>query len=91
MRAVNVKGKQAMSDIITERADGILRVEFNRPERKNAMTGAMYTQLADIFNEAANDEEVRVMLWHSAGDTFSAGNDIKDFLKPAAPGETPQK
>ena len=80
-----------MSDIITERSNGILRVELNRPERKNAMTGAMYTRLADIFNEAAEDGETRVVLWHSAGDTFSAGNDVGDFLKnPPKPGEIPQ-
>jgi enoyl-CoA hydratase/carnithine racemase len=80
-----------MSDIVTERSNGILRVEFNRPERKNAMTGAMYTRLADIFNEAAEDGETRVVLWHGAGDTFSAGNDVGDFLKnPPKPGDIPQ-
>src|SRR6516225_10177176 len=51
----------------------------------------MYTRLADIFNEAAEDEETRVVLWHSAGDTFSAGNDVGDFLKnPPGSGESPQ-
>ena len=79
-----------MSDIITERSDGILRVQFNRPEKKNAMTNAMYVQLADIFNDAGNDEETRVVLWHGAGDSFTAGNYIADFLKGPAPGETPQ-
>jgi enoyl-CoA hydratase/carnithine racemase len=80
-----------MSDIVTERSNGILRVEFNRPEKKNAMTGGMYTRLAEIFDEAAGDVETRVVLWHSAGDTFSAGNDVGDFLKnPPGPGESPQ-
>jgi enoyl-CoA hydratase/carnithine racemase len=80
-----------MSDIITERSDGILRVEFNRPEKKNAMTSGMYTRLANIFNEAAEDQEVRVVLWHSAGDAFCAGNDMGDFLKnPPGAGESPQ-
>ena len=80
-----------MSDIVTERSSGILRVQFNRPEKKNAMTGAMYTSLADIFNEADEDEEVRVVLWHSAGDTFSAGNDVGDFLhNPPGPDAFPQ-
>jgi enoyl-CoA hydratase/carnithine racemase len=37
-----------MSDIISERSNGILRVELNRPAKKNAMTGAMYTRLAEI-------------------------------------------
>src|SRR5215467_7147408 len=80
-----------MSDILTECSDSILRVQFNRPEKKNAMTGAMYTHLADIFNEANQDEETLVVLWHSAGDTFSAGNDVGDFLKnPPGSGESPQ-
>jgi len=80
-----------MSDIVTERSNGTLRVEFNRPEKKNALTGAMYARLADIFNEAAQDEETRVVLWHSAGDTFSAGNDVGDFLKnPPGSGDSPQ-
>ena len=65
-----------MSDIITELSGGILRVEFNRPAKKNAMTGSMYTSLADIFREADKDETVRVVLWHGAGDAFCAGNDI---------------
>lgn len=79
-----------MSDIITERSGGVLRVQFNRPEKKNAMTGAMYAGLADILNEAGEDEDVLVVLWHSAGDAFTAGNDIADFLKAPEPGKTPQ-
>jgi len=80
-----------MSDIITERSGGILRVEFNRPAQKNAMTAAMYTSLADILKAADADEAVHVVLWHGAGDAFCAGNDIGDFLKnPPGPGESPQ-
>src|SRR5262245_11697527 len=80
-----------MPDIITERTDGILRVELNRPERKNALTASMYTSLAEIFEDADKDEAVRVVLWHGAGDSFSAGNDVGDFLKnPPGPGESPQ-
>src|ERR1700704_1836201 len=80
-----------MDEIITERSDGILRVELNRPSRKNAMTSGMYIGLADVFNGAAKDETTRVVLWHGAGDSFCAGNDIEDFLKnPPGPGESPQ-
>jgi enoyl-CoA hydratase/carnithine racemase len=80
-----------MSDILTERSDGILRVQFNRPARKNAMTSAMYVDLADLLNGAAGDDRIRVVLWHAAGDSFCAGNDVEDFLKnPPASGETPQ-
>jgi enoyl-CoA hydratase/carnithine racemase len=80
-----------MDEIVTERSGSILRVEFNRPAKRNAMTSAMYLALADIFNEAAKDEHIRVVLWHGAGDSFCAGNDLEDFLKnPPGPGESPQ-
>lgn len=66
-----------MSDILTERSGNILRIQLNRPSHKNAMTAAMYITLADLFN-AAKDDQIRVVLWHGAGDLFSAGNDIQD-------------
>jgi enoyl-CoA hydratase/carnithine racemase len=80
-----------MEDILTEHSGSILRVQFNRPTKLNAMTSAMYVALAGIFNEAAKDENTRVVLWHGAGDSFCAGNDIEDFLKnPPGPSESPQ-
>ena len=80
-----------MDEIITERSASMLRVELNRPAKKNAMTSSMYVTLADVFNDAAKDERVRVVLWHGAGDSFCAGNDIEDFLKnPPGPGNFPQ-
>ena len=80
-----------MDEIITERSASVLRVQLNRPARKNAMTSSMYVTLADIFNDAAKDEQTRVVLWHGAGDSFCAGNDIADFLKnPPGPGDSPQ-
>ncbi len=80
-----------MDEIVTEHTGSILRIQFNRPTKRNAMTSAMYLALAGIFNEAANDENTRVVLWHGAGDSFCAGNDLEDFLKnPPGPGESPQ-
>ena len=80
-----------MSEILTDRAGSILRVTLNRPAKKNAMTSSMYVTLAEILNDAAKDEEIRVVLWTGAGDSFSAGNDLEDFLKnPPGPGEGPQ-
>src|SRR6185503_3713258 len=80
-----------MSEIQTERSESILRITVNRPAKKNAMTSAMYNDLAHVFNEAAKDESVRVVIWDAAGDSFSAGNDVEDFLKnPPGPGESPQ-
>ena len=80
-----------MNEIITEPFEGILRVELNRPKKRNAMTSSMYVTLADVFNEATKNERTRVVLWHGAGDSFCAGNDLEDFLKnPPGPGESPQ-
>jgi enoyl-CoA hydratase/carnithine racemase len=80
-----------MNELLTERSENILRVQFNRPTKKNAMTMAMYTGLADLLNEADKDDTINVVLVYGAGDSFSAGNDLEDFLKnPPGPGDSPQ-
>src|SRR5450432_1093132 len=72
-------------------SQSILRVQLNRPIKKNAMTSSMFVALAEILDEAAKDERARVVLWHGAGDAFCAGNDVEDFLKnPPGPEESPQ-
>jgi enoyl-CoA hydratase/carnithine racemase len=51
----------------------------------------MYVTLAELLDGASKDDEIRVVLWHGAGDSFCAGNDVADFLKnPPGSGETPQ-
>jgi enoyl-CoA hydratase/carnithine racemase len=80
-----------MSDIVAERSGNILSIQLNRPTKKNAMTSSMYIAMAEFLEDAAKDDEIRVVLWHAAGNSFSAGNDIEDFMKnPPAPGESPQ-
>jgi enoyl-CoA hydratase/carnithine racemase len=80
-----------MSEIVTDRSDGILSVLLNRPAKKNAMTSGMYITMADVLDNAAKDDDIRVVLWHGAGNSFSAGNDLEDFIKnPPGPGESPQ-
>jgi enoyl-CoA hydratase/carnithine racemase len=80
-----------MNELLTERSGGTLRVQFNRPAKKNAMTMAMYAGLADLLNEADKDENINVVLLHGAGDCFTAGNDLEDFVKnPPGPGDSPQ-
>ena len=80
-----------MNEILTERSGNILRITVNRPAKKNAMTSAMYDALAAAFNDSNKDDSISVVIWDSAGDSFSAGNDVEDFLKYApGPGESPQ-
>ena len=70
-----------MSNITTTRLDGVLTISLDRPEKMNALTRDMYADLARALNEAAGDFGVRAVILTSAGDHFTAGNDIKDFLE----------
>src|SRR5258706_965714 len=80
-----------MSEIVTQRIGSILTVQFNRPEKKNALTTSMYQTVADGLNAGGKDDATRVVLLHGAGDSFSAGNDIADFLKnPPKADDSPQ-
>src|SRR6201987_5093043 len=80
-----------MNDIIAERSGSILRIQLNRPDKKNAMTSSMYITMAELLEDAAKDDQIHVALWHAAGDSFCAGNDLEDFMKnPPASGESPQ-
>jgi enoyl-CoA hydratase/carnithine racemase len=80
-----------MTDIATERSGTILRVQFDRPEKKNALTASMYQAVAGVLDAAAKDDGIRVVVLHGAGDSFSAGNDIADFLKnPPNGDDSPQ-
>lgn len=80
-----------MSDIIAEHSGNILSIQLNRPAKKNAMTSGMYITMTELLEDAAKGDQVRVALWHAAGDSFCAGNDLEDFIKnPPAAGESPQ-
>ena len=72
-------------DILTSKDGGILTIEFNRPERKNAITGAMYQSMADALREADSDSAVRAVLIAGKPEIFTAGNDLDDFLKNFKP------
>jgi len=70
-----------MSEHIKINLDGgVLTVVFDRVDKKNAITQAMYTALAEATERAKTDDAVRVVLFRSEGDSFSAGNDIADFI-----------
>jgi enoyl-CoA hydratase/carnithine racemase len=66
---------------------GVMTLTFNRPEKKNAITDEMYGALADALGLAARDDAVRVILFLSAGDSFTAGNDLAAFARQS---EAPQ-
>ncbi|MES1989701.1 MAG: enoyl-CoA hydratase [Pseudomonadota bacterium] len=66
--------------------DGVQIVTMNRPDKKNALTDAMYRVLADAIEAADTDPKIRVTLFTGMGDAFTAGNDLGDFAKA---GSTP--
>jgi enoyl-CoA hydratase/carnithine racemase len=76
-----------MTEILTAQADGILTITFNRPEKKNALTSAMYATLADALEAAETDAAVRVILFAGNGGAFTAGNDLQDFLNNPPQGD----
>lgn len=77
-----------MTDLIDIRRDGrVLVIAFNRPDKKNAITHAMYAAVADALEAARTDAAVRVVLFTGNGDAFTAGNDLQDFAAGRAPGE----
>lgn len=68
-------------EITTSKQHGILTIAFNRPEKKNAITAAMYQTMADAIKAAETDNEVRVILFCGKPEVFTAGNDLEDFMK----------
>jgi len=63
-----------------ERDGAVLRVTLARPERRNAITVAMYAALADAIESAAGDDSIRVITLEGEGQDFTAGNDLADFM-----------
>src|ERR1700674_1242089 len=78
-----------MTEHVRAKVDqGVLTLTLARPEKKNAITTAMYKKLTAELARAEEDPTIRVVLFESEGDTFTAGNDIMDFAAVAS-GATP--
>ncbi|AZE68948.1 Enoyl-CoA hydratase/carnithine racemase [Pseudomonas synxantha] len=67
--------------ILQQRERGLLTLQLNRPDKKNALTRAMYTQLAEALEQADADSDIRAVLLQGSSECFTAGNDISDFLE----------
>ncbi|NWN48839.1 enoyl-CoA hydratase/isomerase family protein [Pseudomonas sp. MAFF 301514] len=71
-----------MTDAIQQvRERGLLILQLNRPDKKNALTRAMYTQLAEALEHADADADICCVLIQGSNECFTAGNDISDFLE----------
>jgi len=76
-----------MSDILTHAEAGVMTITFNRVARKNSVTTAMYSALADALELARADDAVRVVVIQGDESVFCAGNDLADFLNDPPKGE----
>ena len=67
--------------ILLHRERGLLTLQLNRPDKRNALTRAMYTQLAEALEQADADSAINAVLIQGSSECFTAGNDIGDFLE----------
>ena len=80
----------AFTDVLSHLNAGVLTLTINRLDKKNSITSAMYSTLADALDSANHDPAVRAVVIQGHETIFSAGNDIGDFLnKPPATSESP--
>ncbi|MCX2723702.1 crotonase/enoyl-CoA hydratase family protein [Roseibium salinum] len=69
--------------ILKSKDDGVQILRLDRPEKKNALTGAMYSDLAEALETGNTDDGIRCHLICGLPEVFTAGNDIGDFLQYA--------
>lgn len=80
----------ANKDILTHTDAGVMTITFNRLDKKNSITAAMYALMADALQQAGTNKDVRVVVFQGHETVFSAGNDIADFLNgPPSTQESP--
>lgn len=65
--------------IDSRQSQGVFHVTINRPEKKNALTRAMYQQLSEAVIRANDDESINAIVISGSGSVFTAGNDLDDF------------
>ena len=70
--------------VLVTREAGVMEIAFNRPEKKNALTRDMYAAVVDALQSAEADPAIRVTILTGTGETFTSGNDIRDFQVRAA-------
>jgi enoyl-CoA hydratase/carnithine racemase len=71
--------------VLVEKSEKLLILTLNRPDKKNALTRAMYSTLATEITNADADPNIRCILIKANGDMFTAGNDLADLPPSATP------
>ena len=74
-----------------EREGRVLVITLNRPDKKNAVTQAMYAAMAEALEGVDADPALRAVLFRAEGDAFCAGNDIGDFIAQGSQSAQPEE
>jgi enoyl-CoA hydratase len=74
-----------VSEVVVERRGEVLLITISRPEARNAINLAVSQGVADAIDELESDDTLRVGVLTGAGGTFSAGMDLKAFLRGERP------
>jgi enoyl-CoA hydratase/carnithine racemase len=77
----NMNAFEPSAHIVMKSQDGVMHIVMDRPDKKNALTIAMYSALTDAIDRAEKDESIRAILISGSGGYFTSGNDLKDFVE----------
>jgi trans-feruloyl-CoA hydratase/vanillin synthase len=66
--------------ILVQREDGVVTVTLNRPHKRNAMNPTLHNEMVEVLTELKFDKDLRVLVITGAGESFSAGEDLKEFF-----------
>lgn len=75
------------AEIRTSEESGVLHIQIDRPQKKNALTVAMYVELTEALVRAREEQTIRAVLLSGVRDAFTAGNDLGDFLTQPPTGD----
>jgi trans-feruloyl-CoA hydratase/vanillin synthase len=77
--------------VLVEFEDGIAWVMMNRPEKRNAVSPALATEMLQVMNALETDDRCKVLVFTGAGDSFCAGMDLKEFFRETDPMSPPER
>jgi trans-feruloyl-CoA hydratase/vanillin synthase len=66
--------------IIVDRKDNVVTITFNRPHKKNAMSPKLHDEMVELLSRLRYDKDLRALVITGKGDSFSAGEDLKEFF-----------
>lgn len=82
MKDVNAKAQRRKESFELDIADGVARIELNRPEAYNALTFDVYSELTKCFQELNADDRVRAIILTGRGKAFCSGGDVREIIGP---------